>query len=366
MASQFSTRSTYLTRLTLSRAPRTLLLLHLAFALFVVAPNASVSVASAQTNEKVGIQRPAPEIERRADEIEEAPPPPAPPARRSATENSTTNDGARPTPTPAADPIGGLFAVGSTVLNSVARPLQGDPYAPFRNARYTNEGLLSERDEIRLGAEVHARVQQRYKLTNEGQERATRIGQRVARASLRPNLPYHFYVVQDDALNAFSTPGGYIYVTTGLLKAANDDELASVLAHEVGHVVARHSLQTMKQSQAFDDLAGLFGSVTGLAGETAGGLGTLAARMVGAGLLSAHNREEEREADYLAVRGMKKAGFDTNAMITMFQKIQRLDRAGQSDLIGSIFADHPNVDERIENTRYEIDRLKTPARPRRR
>lgn len=358
MASQFSTR---LTRSITSRAHLALLLL-----LFAFAPAASVNVVSAQTNEKVGIQRPAPEIERRADEDEPPPPPPARPTPTPATtENRTQSDATTPNTAPA-DPVSGLFAIGSTVLDAVTRPLQSDPYAVFRNARYTNEGLLSERDEIKLGAEVHAKVQQRYKLTNEGQERATRIGQRVARASLRPNLPYHFYVVQDDALNAFSTPGGYIYVTTGLLKAANDDELASVLSHEVGHIVARHSLKTMKQSQAFDDLAGLFGSVTGIAGNTAGEIGTLAARMIGAGLLSAHNREEEREADYLAVRGMKKAGYDTNAMITMFQKIQKLDRNGQGDLIGSIFADHPDVDERIENTRYEIDRLKAPARPRRR
>ena len=145
------------------------------------------------------------------------------------------------------------------------------------------------------------------------------------------------------------------------MNLANDDELASVLAHEVGHVVARHSLKTIQQSQTLGGLANLFGSITGVAGETAGQLGTAAASIVASGLLAVHNREEEREADFLGVHAMAKAGFNPEGMITMFQKLQRINREN-SDLLGSLFNDHPDVDERISNTRYEINRMRPRGR----
>ena len=220
---------------------------------------------------------------------------------------------------------------------------------------------MSERDESRLGDQLHLEVKKKYEIISDGQERVNRIGQRVARASLRPNLGYRFHVMENKEINAFSGPGGHIYVTTGLLNIANDDELASVLAHEVGHVVARHSLKTIQQSQTLGGLANLFGSITGVAGETAGQLGTAAATIVGSGLLAVHNREEEREADFLGVRTMAKAGYNPEGMVTMFQKLQRVNRQN-SDLLGSLFNDHPDVEERISNTRYEINRMRPRGR----
>jgi predicted Zn-dependent protease len=258
-------------------------------------------------------------------------------------------------------PINAIINLGSSVLNSAASYVDVDPYSQFRNSRYSNEGLMNERDEIKLGNEVHKEVSKKYTITSEGQPRANRIGQRAARASLRPNLVYQFHVIRDKQINAFATPGGHIYVTTGLMNLANDDELASVLAHEVGHVVARHSLKTLQQSQMLGGIADLIGSVTGVAGQTAGELGTLAARMVAGGLLSVHNREEEREADFLGVRTMSKAGFNPDGMVTMFQRIQRVGETNSS-LLAAIFADHPDVQERIENTRYEINRMRSSRR----
>jgi predicted Zn-dependent protease len=254
-------------------------------------------------------------------------------------------------------PIDAVVDLSSSVLNSVTSYVEVDPYSQFRGANYSNSGLLSERDEVKLGNELHTEVSKKFKVTTVGQARANRIGQRAARASLRPSLTYQFHVIRDKELNAFATPGGHIYVTTALMNMANDDELASVLSHEVGHVVARHSLKSLQQSQLLGGIADLIGSVTGVAGDTAGQLGTLAAQIVAGGLLSVHNREEEREADFLGVRGMSKAGFDPEGMVTMFQKIQRISPSDQ-DIIGSIFADHPDVQERLDNTRYEIARLR--------
>ncbi|OLE53521.1 MAG: hypothetical protein AUG51_12590 [Acidobacteria bacterium 13_1_20CM_3_53_8] len=266
--------------------------------------------------------------------------------------------------------ISDIFSLGSTIVSSAVSSatgsLQSDPYEQFRGARYTNAGLMNERDEIRIGNQFHVEVSKHVQYTTAGQERVNRIGQRVARTSLRPTLLYKFHVIQSRELNAFSTPGGHIYVTDALVNVANDDELASVLSHEIGHVVARHSLKRLQQTQALGDLANIFGSITGIAGQTAGQLGTAAAQVVASGLLASHSRDEEREADFLGVHGMAKAGFDPNGMVTMLQKVQQIAHS-EPDIIGSIFSDHPDTQERIDNTQYEIARIRsTPARTRRR
>ena len=237
-------------------------------------------------------------------------------------------------------------------------PVQyGDPYTDFRNARYSNAGLLNERDEIKLGTQLHREVTKKYNLTDVGLDRVERIGQRCAKASLRPGLLYKFHVIQTRKINGFSLPGGHVYITTALLKLANDNELASVLAHEVGHVVARHSLKTLKQSQEYDEIAKSLGELTGVAGDAARDLGVALGQIIGAGFLTFHTRDEEREADFLGVRTMPKAGFDPQGMVTMFQKLQRIEEQN-SDLLGSLFSDHPDAEERIDNTRYEIARMK--------
>jgi predicted Zn-dependent protease len=233
----------------------------------------------------------------------------------------------------------------------------GDPYSEFRNARYSNAGLLNERDEVKLGTQLHREVTKKFNLTDVGLDRVERIGQRCARVSLRPNLTYRFHVIQSREINGFSLPGGHVYVTTALLKLANDNELASVLSHEVGHVVARHSLKTLKKSKEYDDIAKSIGDVTGVAGSIARDLGVALGNMVGAGMLTIHSRDEEREADFLGVRAMPAAGFDPQGMITMFQKLQRIEEQSP-DLLGSLFSDHPDAEERIDNTRYEIGRMR--------
>jgi predicted Zn-dependent protease len=232
-----------------------------------------------------------------------------------------------------------------------------DPYTEFRNARYSNAGLLNERDEIKLGMQLHREVTKKFRLTDTGLDRVERIGQRCAKASLRPNLLYKFHVIQSRQINGFSLPGGHIYVTTAMLRLANDDELASVLAHEVGHVVARHSLKTLKKSQEYNEIAKSLGELTGVAGDAARDLGIALVQIVGQGFLTIHTRDEEREADFLGVRAMPPAGFDPQGMVTIFQKLLRIE-AQDSDLLGSLFSDHPDAQERIDNTRYEIARMK--------
>jgi len=243
-------------------------------------------------------------------------------------------------------------------FNSAPRLAQfDDPYSDFRNVHYSNTGLLSERDEIKLGTQLHREVTKKYDLTDAGLDRVDRLGQRCARASLRPGLTYKFHVIQGRQINGFSIPGGHVYVTTALVRLANDNELGAVLCHEVGHLVARHSLKTLKKSKEYDDIANSLGEITGVAGSIAHDLGVTLGQMVGAGMLTIHSRDEEREADFLGVREMPGAGLDPQGMITMFQKLQRIEER-ESDLLGSLFSDHPDAQERIDNTRYEIARMR--------
>jgi len=251
----------------------------------------------------------------------------------------------------------GLLATRTAASSVAVVPQYDDPYSDFRNVRYSNAGLLSERDEIKLGAQLHREVTKKYNLTDAGLDRVDRIGQRCARASLRPGLVYKFHVIQGREINGFSIPGGHVYVTTALLRLANDNELGAVLCHEVGHLVARHSLQTLKKSKEYDDIAKSLGDLTGVAGSIARDLGVSLGQIVGAGMLTIHSRDEEREADFLGVRTMPGAGLDPQGMITMFQKLLRIEER-DSDLLGSLFSDHPDAQERIENTRYEIARMR--------
>ena len=232
----------------------------------------------------------------------------------------------------------------------------GDPYTNFRNVRYTNAGLLSERDEIKLGTQLHRQATKKFRLTDVGLDRVERIGQRVARASARPSLLYKFHVIESREINGFALPGGHIYITTGLLKLATDNELASVLGHEVGHIAARHSLKTLKRRQEYNAFAKSVGELTGVAGDIGRDLGVTLTQIFNEGVLTIHSRDEEREADYLGVRTMARAGFDPQGMVTMFQKLQRVH--GQTPELLSWFSDHPGVQERIDNTRYEIARLR--------
>ena len=179
--------------------------------------------------------------------------------------------------------------VASSWLRSAAAPRNetalvqyGDPYLDFRHARYSNAGLLNEREEVKLGTQLHREVTKKYNLTDAGLERIERIGQRCVRASLRPNLLYKFHVIQSKEINGFSLPGGHVYITTAMLKMANDNELASVLAHEVGHVVARHSLKTLKKSQEYNEIAKSLGELTGVAGTVARDLGVTLGQIIGA------------------------------------------------------------------------------------
>jgi predicted Zn-dependent protease len=235
---------------------------------------------------------------------------------------------------------------------------QSDPYDKFRNREYSNRGYLSEEDEMKLGEQVHRELLKQARLVEDPGLNAyiNALGQKLARNSGRPNIPWRFYVVDDKSINAFATLGGRVYVHSGLLAATTSEaQLASVLGHEIGHIVGRHGLENVKRSQKYGTLAGLAqiaGAVLG--GQAGAGIGELAGNMIAGGYLMKHSRDAEREADYLGLYNIRRAGYNTGGMVEMFQILQKVTQSSPNAL-GGVLASHPPAGERATNTTREIN-----------
>ena len=248
-----------------------------------------------------------------------------------------------------------IVIVGALFISAFAG---SNAYDKYRNRAYSNKGYLSEEDELKLAEQVHQELQQQVRLVQDRSvnEYVNSVGQRLARSSGRPNIPWRFYVVDDKAINAFATLGGRVYVHTGLLAATqSESQLASVVGHEIGHIVGRHGLQNVKKAQKYGVLAGLAtigGAILG--GQAGANVGGLAGNLLAGSFLMKHSRDAEREADYLGLYDLKDSGYNTGGMVEMFEILQEVS-ASSPDALGSILASHPAASERASNTRREID-----------
>ncbi len=247
------------------------------------------------------------------------------------------------------------FAIVAAIFSTVFA--MQNPYDKFRNREYSNRGYLSESDELRLAEEVHRELGKQFKLVQDPgiNQYVSSIGQRLAKNSERPNIPYRFYVVDDKSINAFATLGGRVYVHSGLLAAAqNEAQVASVLSHEIGHIVGRHGLENVKQSQKYGALAGV-ATIAGaiLGGRTGASIGELAGGLLAGGYLMKHSRDAEREADFLGLYDLRRSGYNTSGMAQMFDILSQISKS-QPNALGSILASHPPATERATNTRREI------------
>lgn len=216
---------------------------------------------------------------------------------------------------------------------------------------------LSEPDEIELGRRIAAELEFDQPMVNDRTvlDFVERVGLRLARASDRSHLRYRFRILDSDDVNAFALPGGFVYVTRGLLEdAETEDEVAGVLAHEIGHIVARHHVSRIRRSQ----LASLGFSVLGpvLGSGLRGTLTRQAGRTGVQGLFQRFNRAQEREADRLGAKNVHDVRYDPRGMITFFE---RLGRARESSLgrVERFFASHPSPEERAANLADLIESL---------
>ncbi|MFH1281182.1 MAG: Maf and M48 domain-containing protein [Candidatus Omnitrophota bacterium] len=204
--------------------------------------------------------------------------------------------------------------------------------------------------EVQMGQAINRQVEKELKFSNDPLQikRVQDIGKKIATVSDRKEIDYYFQVLEDDTVNAVSLPGGYIYVNTGLLdKVSNDDELACILAHEVGHIVARHSIKKLQAMQGY--------SVLRLLVAVAPGTGEVgpAADAAFTQFLLGYSREDELLADKLGARYAKLAGYDPHGMIDFLTKLQDMHRR-MPIAEKSYYRTHPYVPDRIRVVKQEI------------
>jgi MAF protein len=201
----------------------------------------------------------------------------------------------------------------------------------------------STEKEVEMGRGMSVELEKQLKLVGDPlvQERVRKIGKRIAAVADRKDIDYIFKAIADEEVNAVSLPGGYVYVNKGLIdRVDNDDELAAVLAHEVGHIVARHSIKKLQASMGYTlaQLASIFVPRAGSA-RNAGDL-------VFTQLYLGYSREDELLADQLGAKYTKLAGYDPHAMITFLEKLEDYDRRKPSTPM-NYFKTHPYVPDRI-------------------
>jgi predicted Zn-dependent protease len=215
--------------------------------------------------------------------------------------------------------------------------------------------LYSLEKEMALGKQLAQEVQRQAKLVDDPliSEYINRLGQNLARNS-DAKVPFSFQVIEGEAPNAFALPGGFVFVYTGLIKiAAEEDELAGAVAHEIAHVAARHMTRQATKSQ-IANLATLPLSVI-LGGWVGYGVRQGAGVAIPTAFLH-FGRKDEAEADYLGVQYMYAAGYDPTGAISIFEKLESLEKK-KPGLMTKIFSTHPLDADRIQKAQAEIDRI---------
>lgn len=230
-----------------------------------------------------------------------------------------------------------------------AKPLPTNEDPSMIGKRNINKGVIakmsgSTEKEVRQGRQLAAEVDRQAKFIDDPiiSEYINRVGQNIVLHS-DAKVPFTIKLIDSDEVNAFALPGGFFYVNKGLILAAdNEAELAGVMAHEIAHVAARHAVENQTKANLLEYLAmgsSIFlGGVPGMIFQNTAGLGLLGAFMK-------FSRSAEEEADRLGVQYMYAAGYDPNAMATMFEKLEAKNKK-KPGLISRAFASHPAPPDR--------------------
>ena len=214
--------------------------------------------------------------------------------------------------------------------------------------------------EIAIGKQLAQDVERSAKLVDDPVvvEFVNRVGQNLVRNS-DARVPFTIKVIDADEINAFALPGGFFYVNSGLvLRADEEAELAGVMAHEIAHVTARHGTKNATKGE-LTQLAMIPLILLGPGGWAGYGIYQGLNFVIPMGYLK-FSRDAEREADFLGLQYMYKAGYDPNAYITFFEKVQAEDRRRPGS-VPKVFSSHPPTSERIQKTQQEIATI-LPAR----
>jgi len=225
--------------------------------------------------------------------------------------------------------------------------------------------LMSEEQEISLGQKYSAEISAEMPAYPDPvlEEMVQRIGKKLAQHSHRPELEYHFTIVDSTQVNAFALPGGYIYITRGMLAYLNSEaELAAVLGHEIGHVTARHSVRQQSTSAVTGILGAVLAASTGIQGADS------LTNLAGTAIVRGYGREHELEADRLGAEYLARSGYDPEAMLKVvsvlknqeaFEIAVAKEEGRQPNVYHGLFSTHPDNDARFREVVNAAKKYKT-------
>jgi len=209
--------------------------------------------------------------------------------------------------------------------------------------------------EVDMGNESHASIIKQYPLSTDQAKisRLQRVGRRVAQVSDRQDYQYQFFLLESKDINAFTTPGGRIYILSALQDklATDDDELAAVLAHEIGHCAARHIVKKFQAALGYDFVSNIIFAQVEMS-DFARQVASLSSDSLITLVFSAYSRQDEYEADKLALKYLRLSGYGQQGMLRV---LEMLERESQDSKIPLILRTHPYVSDRIKAVRREID-----------
>jgi beta-barrel assembly-enhancing protease len=293
--------------------------------------------------------------------------------------NQTGVPGTQPTTVPTSDPGVSTGSPQTSSGDSSAKNAQSAPVEPADPDKVKHDGGKSDVDaignrkmggrgmgnwysietDIKMGKQYAQMVDSSSKLVSDPvvTEYVNRLGQNLVRNS-DAQVPFVFKILESDQVNAMSLPGGFVYVDTATILAADGEaELAGVMAHEIGHVAARHATRQLTRSQ-YANIGTLplifMGGGVGFAVRTAAGIGLPMTFM-------SFQRGFEAEADYLGLQYMYKAGYDPQSFVSFFEKLEAMEKKKPGTL-AKTFASHPQTPDRIAASQEEIEKI-LPARP---
>jgi len=318
--------------------------------------------AAAQTSNATAPQANDPSTAQAPAQQPAAAPAAMPSAAPSATPSDSSQQPAQTTPqSPATQPAATTSGNASgDQIKDVKAGSEDDVNAIGNRKVGSGVNLYSIEAEIALGKQAAQEVEKSSKLIEDPVvvDYVNRVGQRLVRNS-DAKVPFTIKVIDSDEINAFALPGGFFYVNSGLILAADEEaELAGVMAHEIAHVAARHGTRNATKEQ-IAEWASIPLIMLGPGGWAGYGIYEGLQMAIPIGFLK-FSRDAEREADYLGLQYMYKAGYDPNAFVSFFEKIEAMEKR-QPGTIPKIFADHPPTPDRMAAAQKEIAEI-LPAR----
>jgi predicted Zn-dependent protease len=211
--------------------------------------------------------------------------------------------------------------------------------------------LLSTPTEVSMGEDLHKSIAKEYQFSTypDKVNRLQEIGRRLSTISDRQDYQYHFYLIDKDELNAFTTPGGFVYVYTGLFdKLKTDDAIAGVVAHEIGHCAARHIAKKFQASLGYSIVGTIVLSQVNAEARAIASQSSDAAMNL---VFSAFSRGDEYQADSLGIKYLFLAGYNLNGMIEAFELLQKETKG---DFVPLWLRTHPYIQDRIKRVKEEV------------